>query len=297
MTAHQAGALVRDGTWGRPARGVYDTHHVGPSPFDALDRRRRRAAILGVLAHPGSVATGVCALVLHGVKGAPLAITPEVTFPDGSPRARAGAVRVRRIPLQRWFVLDGVPCVSVADALAQAVPTVDRRTAVALMDSARHERFLLEADFRRAREADRRRPGGLARAAWWAESDPRAESPAETWARLSCVDAGCPPDGLQLRVDDETGRFLARVDLAWVLPDGGALLVEVDGQDVHGRLEALYADRKRQNRLTGRSTIMLRFTGTDARRGLVGRTVRETLRRVGWRPAPVPDDARIRLPT
>jgi hypothetical protein len=87
------------------------------------------------------------------------------------------------------------------------------------------------------------------------------------------------------------------VDLAWVLPDGGALLVEVDGQDVHGRLEALYADRQRQNRLTGRSTIMLRFTGTDARKGLVGRSVRETLRRVGWRPAPVPDNAPLRLPT
>lgn len=296
MTVHQAAALVRDGTWSRAARGVYDTRHLGPSPFDDLDRRRRRAAIVGVLAHPGSVATGVCALVLHGVKGAPLTVTPEVTFPDGSPRARSGAVRVRRIGLRRWFVLDGIPCVSVADGLAQAVPTVDRRTAVALMDSARHERFLLEADFRRARAADRRRPGGLARAAWWAASDSRAESPAETWARLSCVDSGCPPDGLQLRVDDDAGRFLARVDLAWILSDGGALLVEVDGRDVHGRLEALYADRQRQNRLTGRSTIVLRFTGRDAREGRVGPTVRETLRRAGWCSRPLADDARLRLP-
>ncbi len=177
------------------------------------------------------------------------------------------------------------------------MPSVDRWTAVALMDSARHGRFLLEADFRRVRDVDRRRPGGRARAAWWARSDARGESPAETWARLSCVDAGCPPDALQLRVDDEAGRFLARVDLAWVLPDGGALLVEVDGRDVHGRLEALYADRQRQNRLTRRSAIMPRFTGADARKDLVGPTVRETLRRVGWRPHPLPHDARIRLPT
>jgi hypothetical protein len=243
------------------------------------------------------VATGVCALVLHGVKGAPLDITPEVTFPDGSPRGGSGPVRVRRVPLERWFDLDGVPCVSVTDALAQAVPTLDRFHAVALMDNARHERFLLEEDFERARRADAGLPGSLARAPWWDESDAQSESPAETWARLSCVDAGCPPDSVQLRVDDPSGRFLARVDLAWILPDGGDLLVEIDGRDVHGRVEALYADRHRQNQLTGRSTIVLRFTGTDARRRIVGPAVRDTLRTTGWRPRPVAATARWRLPT
>lgn len=297
MTRHQVAALARSGHWSRVTRGVYDTGLRGPSPFDELDRRRRRAAILGPLAYPGSVATGVAALVLHGVKGAPLAVVPEVTFPDGSPRSGSDVVRVRRTPLERWLVVDGIPCVPVVEGLSQAVQTVDRFTAVALMDNARHERFLREDDFRAARSMDRGRRGARGRATWWDESDPRAESPPETWGRLSCSDAGCAPDALQLQVVDAAGAFLARVDLAWLLPDGGAVLVEIDGQDVHGRLEALYADRARQNRITGRSTVVLRFTGRDARRGLVGPAVRETLLAVGWRPNPVPADYRLRLPT
>ncbi|MGF0118507.1 hypothetical protein ACQFYA_19640 [Promicromonospora sp. Marseille-Q5078] len=91
------------------------------------------------------------------------------------------------------------------------------------MDSARHRRVVTEEEFRRAREAARGRRGAARTAAWWDESDPRAESPIETAARLACADAGCPPDTLQLVVRDLRGRFLARVDLAWVLP-GGRLL-------------------------------------------------------------------------
>jgi hypothetical protein len=250
--------------------------------LDPYDRRRRRTAILAILAQPGSVATGVCALVLHGVRGAPVEIAGEVTFPDGSPRRSAKPVEVRRLPLGRWEKVDGMDCATVEDALAQAVPRLDRRHAVALMDSARNQRKVSEGGFRRAEMAARGRRGARRAARWWRESDSRAESPAETWARLSCNDLGCPPDVLQLKVVDVRGTFLARVDLAWFLPEGGVLLVEIDGKDVHSRLEALYSDRSRQNRLVGAKTKLLRFTGSDAWAGVVGRHVRAVLDREGW---------------
>ena len=79
----------------------------------------------------------------------------------------------------------------------EAVPDLDREHAVALMDSARHRRVVTEEEFRRARETARGRRGAARSAAWWAESDPRAESPIETAARLACTDTGCAPDALQ----------------------------------------------------------------------------------------------------
>jgi len=290
LTNQNVAALVHRQEWARVARGVLDTGPASvrsPDLLDRLDRARRRAAITGLLAHPGSVATGLAALVLHGVQGAPARIAPEVTFPDGSPRA-GGPGRVRREQLRRWVVVGGLPCVPAELALAQAVPDVDRSHAVALMDSARHRRVVTEEAFRRAREAARGRRGAARSAAWWEESDPRSESPIETAARLACTDAGCPPDALQLVVRDPRGRFLARADLAWILPGGRLLLGELDGRDAHTTPAALFGDRRRQNGLVGHGVVVLRFTGRDILRGRVAGEVRQALAAAGWEARPWP---------
>jgi hypothetical protein len=286
MTDRQTAALVRQGRWVRVFRGVFDVGAFPGSPHhDRYDRARRRQAIIGVLGRPGSGATGVSALVLHGVQGAPIDVVPEVTFPDGSPRSGPRPARVRRTPVRRWHLVDGLPCVSVEEALGRAVPELDRRHAVALMDSARRRRSMTEDAFNRAREVSRGRRGAARSGPWWDESDPRAESPAETWARLSCVDHDVAPDALQLVVLRE-GAFVARVDLAWLLPGGGVLLVEIDGREVHSTLDAVVGDRHRQNRLSGRRTILLRFSGKDAWNGRVGQDVSEVLRQFDWSPRP-----------
>ncbi len=250
--------------------------------------QRRRAAVLGLLAHPGSVATGVCALVLHGIQGAPVAVTPEVALPTGAPRAPRPPVRLRRTAVPRMVDVDGFRCVPVDGALAQAVPELPRRFAVALMDSALQRGDLTTAGLEAAQRMAARRRGVARTRRWWGLADGRAESPAETWARLSCLDEGCPPDALQLLVAGRDKQVFARVDLAWRLPDGTALLVEIDGRDVHSTPEAVFRDRTRQNRLTTPGTILHRFTGRDAWQGRVGTEVAAMLRGAGWRPAPQP---------
>lgn len=211
ITPQQAAAFARRKTWRRVTRAVYDLNL--PSLDDGVhpnDRRRRRAAILGLLAFPGSVATGACALVLHGVQGAPLHIEPEVTFPDGSPRAARPPVRLRRIPLDRWDDVGGLRCATVSDALVQAVPRLGRYHAVSLMDSALNSGVISAEDFVRARLSTRGSRGAARTRSWWDQADPGAESPAETWARLSCADAGCPPDVLQLQNRMVTRRTIVR---------------------------------------------------------------------------------------
>lgn len=78
--------------------------------------------------------------------------------------------------------------------------------------------------------------------------------------------------------------------MAWALPGGGVLLVEIDGREVHSRPEALVGDRRRQNRIDTRSTVVRRFTGSEARDGTAAAEVRQVLTAARWTPRPVPDD-------
>jgi hypothetical protein len=272
--------LVDAGVLVRVARGVYDLTTV-PAPAGRtarLDRQRERTARLGVLLHgPAAIATGLSALVLHGVRGVPPSFTPEVALRGGGAVARADGARVRREPVPRLVHRGGVPCVPPEVALAQAVGDVDRWTAVALMDSARQRRVLTERTFAVARELARGRRGAARSRRWWDLSDPRAESPAETWARIRLADDGMPPDVLQLPVRGAGGRLLARVDLAWSLGDGRWLLGEVDGIDVHGTPEAVVADLHRQNAIVTGTTILRRWTGRQARSGAFVDDVRRVL--------------------
>jgi hypothetical protein len=295
LTDQQVHRLLRSGRWQRVTRGVHDTSEPGRPELDPHDGRRRRAALTAALACPTAVVSGAAALVLHGVQGAPLEVTPEVTTVDGTSRRGPRGVVVRRWAEPLHAEVEGFRVARVDDALLQAAWTVGRRHGVALMDSARQQLLVSPEAFALAAARDRRRPGGRGRAAWWTSSDPRAESPAETWARLTCTDRGFPPDVLQLPVDDGHGRPVARVDLAWRLPDGTVLLVEIDGHDVHSLPGAVLHDRARQNLLLG--ARLLRFTGREAWDGTAARRVAAVLLAGGWRPRVPPPGYRYRIPS
>ncbi|MFG3422845.1 hypothetical protein ACIBTZ_12765 [Micromonospora sp. NPDC049460] len=93
-----------------------------------------------------------------------------------------------------------------------------------------------------------------------AEADGRAQSPLETRTRLRCVDGKVPPDVLQLMVRDDDGYLLGIGDLGW---RGPRVIAEADGRGPHGTPEAVYADRRRQNRLVNAGWTVLRFTWAD----------------------------------
>jgi very-short-patch-repair endonuclease len=91
-------------------------------------------------------------------------------------------------------------------------------------------------------------------------ADARSESALETRVRLVLVFAGLTPEVLQLNVFDRDGRWIARVDMAW---PSKRLVVEADGREYHDRLEALHADRDKQNRIASAGWTVLRFTWFD----------------------------------
>jgi len=229
---------------------------------------------------PDAIAVGACALALHGVAGLPLDIRPEVALPRGTFGKDRDGIRVRQIVDVESTRFGDRRIATLTSALVTALPQLERQNAVAVMDDLVHRGRVSSAQLAHLSGRLRGRRGGADAIAWLALVDGRAESPLETFARLECVDAGVPPDALQVVITSRDGTFLGRGDLGWRLDDGRWLVAEIDGREFHELPQALLRDRSRQNAMLVRGHVdLLRFTSDDlATRGRVGRLVAEALR-------------------
>ncbi|MDK3255543.1 endonuclease domain-containing protein [Blastococcus capsensis] len=89
--------------------------------------------------------------------------------------------------------------------------------------------------------------------------DPLAGSPMESVLRWLIHEAGLPRPVLQHVVRDDSGRFVASVDMAW--PER-RVLVEFDG-DVHRERRVFVNDLRRQNGIVLAGWRVLRFSSAD----------------------------------
>lgn len=269
---------TQTGRWVRLTRGVYNVlpRHDWPDPYDIT---RRQAAWTGLLALPGSAATGLCALALHGVWGLPRILTPEVGLTsDRHGRGRKN-VRVRRFQEFATVVIQGRRVAVPAAALVQALPGLRRDTAVSILDSAGNRGLIGPESLAEIGHQLRGKRGARKVRPWLELVSPLAQSPFETLARLQCLDAGLPPPTLQVSVWDEWNRAIAHGDLGWERGDGTWVLIDLDGRRYHEDPKALLVDRRRQNAiaLTGRHTH-LRFAWEDLRTGTIPETITRALR-------------------
>ncbi|WP_155856118.1 hypothetical protein [Cellulomonas sp. URHD0024] len=268
--------LVDDRRWARVTTGVYDVEPARDRRGE-VDHRRRRSAWLGMLAYgPDAIAVGACALALHDVRGLPTDVRPEVALPGGAFGKSRDGMRVRQLSAVESTRFGERRIATLMCALLTALPSLGREHAVAVLDDLTHRGRLSPGQMDAVRSRLR---GGRDCAdvpTWMSLVDGRSESPLETFARIDCIDAGVPPDELQVVIRAPDGTFLGRGDMGWRLPRGRWLIAEIDGREFHDRPDALLRDRARQNTLLIRGAItMLRFTHEDI--GSVGRTVREAL--------------------
>ena len=167
-------------------------------------------------------------------------------------------------------------------ALAQSLTGLNRNDAVAVLDNAIHRGAIRVSDIPWLQRAMSGRPGATKALPWLALADGRSESPLETSARLDCIDGGVAPDYLQLEFKNSNGRVVARVDLAWDLPGGKYLVLEVDGASIHSEPDALFRDRERSNVLQSAGVVILRVTARDLySQGRVAGLVKQALARHG----------------
>ncbi|MEU4361437.1 type IV toxin-antitoxin system AbiEi family antitoxin domain-containing protein [Promicromonospora sp. NPDC023987] len=166
--------LVAAGTLRRVARGIVDTCGTGIAGRIAAREydhvRLWKVWLAQLLAGPGSVALGQAALVVAGLHGVPWQFVPEMAYLNGRYGRSAEHVVIRQVDLgDRHFERNGLRYTEPERALAQAVPTLDRRTAIAVIDSARYRGVVDAAGLVRARELARGHRGSVRAAPWWDE--------------------------------------------------------------------------------------------------------------------------------
>lgn len=248
---------LRSSAWRRLFRGIYADADL-PHSFGIRIRGAR------LLAPPSALFSGRSAAYLLGAPSLVDADPPvEVCTP---PDARFGPVhglRIRKvsIPAEQVRVRYGFRCtdgvrtaldIARAEALLDAVPALDVLTARGVVS-----RQAL------ARAGTAVAGGRGARSARLAISlaDPRAESPPESRVRVLLALAGLPATP-QYEVRDRSGRFLARVDLAY--PEL-RLAIEYDGA-WHGEPGQFARDRRRLNGLVAAGWLVLHVTAADLHR-------------------------------
>lgn len=113
--------------------------------------------------------------------------------------------------------------------------------------------------------------------------DGGAESPQETRTRLALIDAGLPPPQTQIRVFDEYGDFVARVDMGYQELRVG---IEYDGAQHWADREQRDHDIDRYTALLGLGWTIIRVSSEllRYRQGTFVTRVVAAMQAAGWRP-------------
>lgn len=253
---------VREGRVRRVLTSVY----VAASLEDSMDLRLDAAARV---ISPGHVACDRTAAWLHGVDVRTFAehvVLPPLetcVFRGHVPTERTDLLGRTRDLLPR-DVVDLGP-IRATSALRTALDlgcNLTRSDALATMDQLRRMHGIEVRALQSELPRFRRRRGVIQLRELIPLSDPRAESPRESWTRLALVDAGLPLPESQWWIEID-GRPTYRLDLAY---PRHRVAIEYDGEEFHRSREQAEADRLRRDwlREDGWTVIVVRkgdFTG------------------------------------
>lgn len=140
--------------------------------------------------------------------------------------------------------------------------TVNRRRVLATLDAALRSGACSTTELRSAITEQRGRRGIVAVRNLLQLTDPRAESPMESEARLVFHDGGLPPPELQYEIFDHCGQ-LWRVDFAW---PKSKVAAEYDSMEWHASPQQWKRDRIRAARLADCGWTVVTFVVDDVRR-------------------------------
>ena len=257
MTRHRILHRVNTGRWRRAGRGVYQLSAVPITP-----QSRLLAACLG----NDGLASHRSAAALHGIDGFKPA-TPEVVvaFPQG--RSIPGVIvhRSTQMHLARRAEIDGVPCTGLARTVLDLAAVVSREALERAIDSVVRDRRLRYRDLHDVLAAhERRGRGGVAQLRTALDARCGDEIvPLSQWSRSVgelLVGAGLGRPTMEQRVYDDSGKFVAQVDLAY---PSRRLAIELDSIRWHHNSESFVNDRRRRNRLQAIGWDVLNFTWQD----------------------------------
>lgn len=247
------GALIGSGQVRRLVQGVYADAGVP----DSLELR---AAALARMLPPDGMICRQTAAWLYGVDTAALSDRIVLPLLDFVRPAGHGAVRTSGTSGYTQTLLDGDVTtrhgLRVTSPLATAVHLarhLRRPFALSALDAMTHAGLVSVYDLRDAVRRYPHHPHIVQARELAAATDPRAESPGESWLRLRLLDAGFPAPEPQVPI----GRY--RVDLAFPHPmrDGRRLAVEYDSDLWHGTHRQRHRDAERAAEIESAGWVVL----------------------------------------
>jgi hypothetical protein len=199
--------------------------------------------------------------------------------PGREPRTRGVIGHRIDVALDRLTLRHGLPVANPVETWAQLASTIGEDHLVAAGDALLTAGLADRADLLEAAQQPRRR-GAKALAAAVPFVRAGAESPRESAVRLVLVRAGLPEPELNGNLHDDSGHFLARLDMAY--PEY-RVAVEYDGRQ-HADLDQFRRDADRWPAIAGQGWILIRVLDhhlAEPERRIVAPTRRALLSR-GW---------------
>lgn len=187
-----------------------------------------------------------------------------------SRRARGVVVHHSDSTIADVTTAGGLVVTGLARTVADCLRTLSPQAAVPIGDAAIRDLGLTREELG-DQLAAQARWRGRPRALWWADNlDGRRESWLESFAAVRLVERGVELPVPQMTVLDGSGRFVARVDGAWV---EDATVLEVDGRAKYGMSGAdpdrsFFLEKRRHNDLVNLGLAIVRCELVDLRHRL-----------------------------
>ena len=248
-------AGCRRGVIVRICRGAY----TRPGEWTKGEHRRLLArAALRV--YPDAVLASGTAVEAHGVPTFEVAVIRTDICRPIAREAFTEQLRIRPLR-QEPVATPWGPAVPLPDALAQTAVDHGIPAGVASIDAALHERKVSMHELEAVREAMAGTPRSSRLTCALAWADAAAESLGESVTRVALRGAGLEVES-QVDIADQDGVFVGRVDLRI---KGTRVLLEFDGKVKYtdGGTDALFREKKREDRLRALGYVVVRLTWAD----------------------------------
>jgi len=187
----------------------------------------------------------------------------SVAVPAGNARPKRAGVRGRRLDLPSFHVVDvgSLRVTTPARTWLDCAPLLPFGDIVAMGDAILHRRLGSTGELNHLSQWGFRRRGIVGIRLALPLLDARSESPGESRARVLLIRGGIPAPVCNYNVV-ERGRWIARVDMAWIEQ---RVIVEYDGA-VHLDERQRRRDAERLNHLQGAGWRVIVLTADDLRR-------------------------------
>jgi hypothetical protein len=266
------GILVATGRWIALRRGVYCTaEQFQASRWSARAEHmlQIQAALLAI--RRTTVVSGWSAALLSGLPlpaqlhGRP----PEqvtLTTPVGHARQLPG-VRLLVAPLPAEHVVSDLeasittPARTAVDLAVHAAGS-DTGNVLAVLDTVLHNGLATKDGLHEIASLFRGQAGVATARRLINLADARPESPLESHSRMLFATVGLPMPETQVVLYDDRGRTVGRVDFLW---REQRTIGEADGRLKYGRVEVLYREKQREDRLRDLGFEVVRWDGSDIR--------------------------------